>query len=381
MKLISFAVVSLLAITVSAQPPLRPSTSQDTHDTQEPMDLSTHGRHQSQGAAAQNIPQSQSAQEHMDDSSQDSHQSQGAAAQDMLQFLDAATQDIQRYMNAAAQNRHQSQDAAAQNIPQYQSPQELLGVSVRDMLQFINRFTQISQQPMGVAAPDMQQSDQDKVRIELTRLDVSYRKQYLVVSKIDNEIKTGEQRLMEVKRMMIWIIVQLQGASLDSNEELQLRKLYADLHMVSGELAAQYKEQQPRYETARRNLDDMHTEIQLLKGNQALLADHNANNDAQMVLSPNSCYNMVILERQYEKIFRDIESSLEEQKNINAAESTHGNALETQKEAIRNRIQMLQSYSEVAGRILFKHRHSMSMTQWTSGFLQLMHAEFPNITN
>ncbi|KAH9268445.1 hypothetical protein BASA83_009287 [Batrachochytrium salamandrivorans] len=157
--------------------------------------------------------------------------------------------------------------------------------------------------------------------------------------------------------MMVWIIVKLQGASLDSNDELQLRKLYSDLHMVAGELAAQYKEQQLRYETARKDLDDAGAERQILKDNQERIANHNANNDAQMVLSPNSCYNMVILDGQYSDAIKETGVALEKQKNINADESTHGDALEAQKKAIRNRIQMLQSYSEVSGRILFKHKH------------------------
>ncbi|KAH6573706.1 hypothetical protein BASA62_002806 [Batrachochytrium salamandrivorans] len=257
------------------------------------MDLSTHGRHQSQGAATQNIPQSQSPQEPMDDSSQDSHQSQGAATQDIPQPMDAAARDIQKLQSASTRILHRYMGDSAQILQQSRSAQ---------------------------------QADQDRVKAE---------------------------------EMMDSIVVKLQGANLDGNEESRLTRLYDDSKIVSDRFNRGYKEQQHRYETARKNLDDAEAELQILKGNQALLAKHNADQWTHMSILPNSFYNMAILQRQYSDILKEIDVSLEEQKNINTAESTHGNALGAQKEAIGNKIRILQSYSEVSGIILFKHKYNL----------------------
>ncbi|KAH6593761.1 hypothetical protein BASA50_007137 [Batrachochytrium salamandrivorans] len=360
MKLISFAVVSLLAITVSAQSPPMPSTSKDTqdthdtHDTQEPMDLSTHGRHQYQGAATQNTQQSQSAQELMDDSSQDSHQSQGTAVQNIPQ-----SQSPQEPMDDSSQGRQQPQGAATQDIPQP------MDAAARDIQKLQSASARILHRYMGVSSQFLQQSrsaqqaDQDRVNVEIARLEGNYKKEHDIFSKIDTEIKNGELKSIKIKEMMDLIVVKLQGANLDGNEESRLTRLYDDSKIVSDRFNRGYKEQQHRHETARKKLNDAEAELQILKGNQALLAKHNADQWTHMSILPNSFYNMAILQRQYSDILKEIDVALEEQKNINTAESTHGNVLGARKEAIGNKIRILQSYSEVAGRILFKHKYNL----------------------
>ncbi|KAH6574632.1 hypothetical protein BASA60_005397 [Batrachochytrium salamandrivorans] len=109
MRLISFAMVSLLAITVSAQPPHNP----DTDAMDKYLDDAIQNMHQYQNDAAHNSQQPHDADIDMldqilNDITQNAQQPQGAATHSAQQSPDAATQNVQQPPDAATQSAQPS---------------------------------------------------------------------------------------------------------------------------------------------------------------------------------------------------------------------------------------------------------------------------------
>ncbi|KAH6587366.1 hypothetical protein BASA50_001295 [Batrachochytrium salamandrivorans] len=103
MKLISFAVLSFLAVTVSANPPHNTDTDamDQSPDPQEFTDADTQGAQQSQESDAQNMGQppdddAQNMDQPPDDDTQDVDQSSDDDTQEMDQPQDAATHSAQQ---------------------------------------------------------------------------------------------------------------------------------------------------------------------------------------------------------------------------------------------------------------------------------------------
>ncbi|KAH6566258.1 hypothetical protein BASA62_006803 [Batrachochytrium salamandrivorans] len=218
MRLISFAMVSLLAITVSALPPYNPDTQNtspspddaiqnmdqspsisaedieglmefDTEmldqllndavqNAQQPQDAATHSAQQSPGATSQDLGQPLSyilrdIREFQGISAQEIDEVLGATSQDLEQYLDAAIQDIHEFqgisaqevdevLDATTQSAQQSPDAAIQDIREFQgiSAQEIdevLGATSQDLEQYLDAATQDIHEFQGISAQEKSQ--------------------------------------------------------------------------------------------------------------------------------------------------------------------------------------------------------------------------------
>ncbi|KAH9250808.1 hypothetical protein BASA83_010035 [Batrachochytrium salamandrivorans] len=417
MRLISFAMVSLLAITVSAQPPHNPDTdamdeylndfiqnmeepqgifaqsieelmdlfNQDsqqllndiTQNSQQPQDAGTQSVQQSPDATTQNAHQSQESDDQILDqflyaTDQIFQHLQNSATQNLDQSQGAATQSEQQSQGAATQNMHRSQGAATQSKQQYQ------GIYVPNMHQSQSTITQSAKQFQGISVQNMhqsldattqsaQQSDQDKVLTEVERLTKALKIRNKIFSQIDSYINTEKQRDAKVKDMIKKITMKLRETGLSRLERRKLEKKSYDLRMVSDELTYRKNEQHQSYINAMKSSNELYAKLQLLKENQELIAEHNFKNVFKVEPSPNSCYNMDMLRKQYDKVLKDIDASLVEQKKLKGAMLLPGgNAFKAQKEEFDTKVPILQSYSEVARRIMWEYMYGQSIGAWIS---------------
>ncbi|KAH6587349.1 hypothetical protein BASA50_001278 [Batrachochytrium salamandrivorans] len=413
--------VSLLAITVSAFPPYNPDidavdkylndaiqnieqsqndaaqNSQQSYDAdidmldqlvnditqnaQQPQDADIDMLDQLVNDITQNAQQpqdagTQSVQQSPDATTQSAHQSQGSDIQEIGKLQGASPENIQVLLNFLAQNSQQSQDAATQSTQQPQgaaihSAQQSSGAT-RSAQQSPDAATQNVQQPPDAATQNAKQSGQDKVLVEMNRLTEALKIQDYRCSQIDRHINTDKQRALEVRDMIDGITSRLRRPSLNNNKKLELQKTARDLRMVADELFARYKEQHQNHKDAITVRNEMYAELQILKGNQKLIAEHNSKNEAQVGLSPNSCYNTGILETQYDDIIKDIDALFVKHKRIKGAMLLPGgNALKAQSKQLDNTIRTLQHYNVVARRILCQHKYNKPIYVWVSESLDL----------
>ncbi|KAH6587340.1 hypothetical protein BASA50_001269 [Batrachochytrium salamandrivorans] len=442
MRLISFAMVSLLAITVSALPPYNPDTQNtspspddaiqnmdqspsisaedieglmefDTEmldqllndavqNAQQPQGAATHSAQQSPGATSQDLDQSlgyilRDIREFQGISAQEIDEVLGATSQDLEQYLDAATQDIHEFqgisaqevdevLDATTQSAQQSPDAAIQDIREFQGisaqeVDEVLGATSQDLEQYLDAAIQDIHEFQGIsaqediqksqytatqmlesfldAAQSAQQSDQDKVLVEMNRLTEALKIQDDRCFQMDLQINTEKQKNTEVKTIKDRIAMKLRRAGISSDKRLEMKRTAHNLKMMANKLTIGNSEQYQSYEDVMTKRRDANAELQLLKENQKLIAEHNSKNVAQVGLSPNSCYNMGILLSQYDKALKDIDTSLVEQQTIDNAISVFDNdALKAKSKQLENEIQDLRSYSKIAKEILRQHGHS-----------------------
>ncbi|KAH6586436.1 hypothetical protein BASA50_000392 [Batrachochytrium salamandrivorans] len=115
---------------------------------------------------------------------------------------------------------------------------------------------------------------------------------------------------------------------------------------------------------------DVYVELQLLKDSHALIAKHNADLGTQLRLSPNSCYNINILKKQYAKILKKIDESLVKQEKISEAmRVSSDDVLKAKSVQLENHLRIFQSYNGAARRILWKHKYNKPLNAWVSEFL------------
>ncbi|KAH6586500.1 hypothetical protein BASA50_000454 [Batrachochytrium salamandrivorans] len=372
MKLISFAAISLLAITVSAWPPNSPSAqdiqeSQDStvrdilqildspeQDVQQPsQDDTSHGIQESQDYTGRDIQQS-----HEDSIVQGIQQILKSPAQDIQQsHEDSIVQGIQQILKSPAQDIQQShEDSIVQDIQQYQ------GAIAPD----------IPQQSQDGATQSSQQSDRDKVQTEIDRLKLALDVQEHQFSQIDNYINSEKQKVTDIQAMIRKGAIKLQGISISMDERLRLQQNIYDLRMLADELTAKYRKQYYAYIDAMTECGTAKAELQMLRYNQRLIAEYNADHEDQVRISPNSFYNIEILKIQYIDILNQIDKLLVEQKAM--WESTRvfgGNVFRGQSEELENAIRVLQIYSGVARRIVWQHKYSQSISEWSARYLNL----------
>ncbi|KAH9246878.1 hypothetical protein BASA81_015559 [Batrachochytrium salamandrivorans] len=428
MKLISFAAISLLAITVSAWPPNSPS-AQDIQESQDStvrsilqiLDSPDQGiqyllnspvhdiQQQSRGSTAHNIQhQSQDniapdIQQQYQDSlvrgiqqilespkqdiqrqpqgytSQDALQYQGDTAQNTLQYQDDIVQDIQKYHEDIAQDiQLQYQNYASQGI---QQPQEYTTQGIHHFLNYIAQdipqsqndiVPDIPQQSQDGATQSAQQSDRDKVQTEIDRLKLAFDVQDHQFSQIDNYINSEKQKVTEIQAMIRKGTIKLQGIRISMDERLRLQQNIYDLRMLADELTAKYRKQYHAYIYAMTERGTAKAELQLLRYNQKLIAEYNADHEVKVRISPNSFYNIYILKIQYADILKHIDKLLVEQKAMR--ESTRvfgGNVFRGQSEELENAIRALQIYSGVARGIVWQHKYGQSIGEWSAEYLNL----------
>ncbi|KAH9273715.1 hypothetical protein BASA83_004049 [Batrachochytrium salamandrivorans] len=345
MRLSSFAAVSLLAITVSAQPPHNPNTDDmdkylndaiqemdqthndaiweiekfqgiSDHDVQVLMDLFAQDPQQFPESDTQMPDQSQDSgtqmlEKFLDDATQSTQQPQESNAQmpDQPQGFDI--QDVQKILDDAAQNVQQYQGTASQSTQQYQ------GISAQDLQEILNgatqntqgsqdAATQSAQQSQGATSSDIQQlpdaaapsaekSDRDKAQIEMNRLTNAFKMQDRRCSEIDRQIYSDKRRDKEVRDIIDNATIKLQETGLSSSETLRLQQKIYDFRVVLDQLVVRHKRQHRSYEDATEERSIIHAELQLFKDSQKLMRKHNSQHVFKVKLSPNSCYNMDIL--------------------------------------------------------------------------------------
>ncbi|KAH6587355.1 hypothetical protein BASA50_001284 [Batrachochytrium salamandrivorans] len=336
MRLISFAMVSLLAITVSAYPPHNPITQ----DLDRSQDASTQSAHQSYDAGIQDIDQSPNSdmpilQHFQESGTQDLDQSPDSDISILQYFQESDAQMLERILDSASQNMDRSQDASTQS-----EVDEVLDATIQSA----------------------KQSDQNKVLVEMNRLTESLKIQDDRCSQIDLQINTEKQKNTEVRNMIDRIAIQLRRTGISSDKILELEKKSYDLKMVSDQLTAEYSEQHWRYEDAMTKRRDANAELKLLKENQELIAAYNSDYGIQVELSPNSCYSMGILLSQYDKALKRIDKLLVKQQTIdNAISVSNDDALKAKSAQLENEIQDLQSYSKIAKEILKQHKYNLPL--------------------
>ncbi|KAH6568988.1 hypothetical protein BASA60_008400 [Batrachochytrium salamandrivorans] len=257
MKLISFAAISLLAITVSAWPPNSPSAQ----DIQESQDSTVRDILQILDSPEQDVQQPS-----QDSTSQNTLQDQGDIVQDIQQsHEDSIVQGIQQILKSPAQGIQQShEDSIVQGI------QQILKSLAPD----------IPQQSQG-ATQSSQQSDRDKVQAEIDRLKLALDVQEHQFSQIDNYINSEKQKVTEIQAMIRKGAIKLQGISISMDERLRLQQNIYDLRMLADELTAKYREQYYAYIDAMTECGTAKAELQMLKYNQKLIAEYNADHEDQ----------------------------------------------------------------------------------------------------
>ncbi|KAH6586431.1 hypothetical protein BASA61_006551 [Batrachochytrium salamandrivorans] len=406
MRLIFFAMVSLLAITVSAWPPHNPDTQNTnpspddaiqnmdqspgdaaedlqyfqesdiemleeflndiTQNVQQPQGAATHSSQQPPDAYAQNVQQSpdaatQSAQQLLESDIQILQYFQDSDIQVLDRLLDDATQSLQQPPDAATQNVRQSPDTATQSL------QNSDIATSQNMHQSQGAATQNVQQPPDAATQSEQPSDQNKALAEMERLTKVCNTEDSVISEIERQMHADKRRDAKVNDMMKAIAIQLRRPSLSDHERLELQQKSYDLRMVSDELVVRYKEQHQNHKDATKKSNYATAALQLFKDNQKLIAEHNSKNEAQVGLSPNFDYSIDMLREQYDKVLKDIDVVLAEQKRIKGAMLLPGgNALKAQSKQLDNTIRTLQIYSGFARRILWEHKYGQSLGTWIS---------------
>ncbi|KAH6573543.1 hypothetical protein BASA62_002917 [Batrachochytrium salamandrivorans] len=302
MRLGSFAMVSLLAITVSAQPPHNPNTD----DMDKYLDDAIQNMYQSHNDAIWEIEKFQGISDH------DVQVLMDLFAQDPQQFPESDTQMPGQSQNADIQMSDQSQDAATQSAQQSQ------GATFPDIQHLHNSDTQSAEQ-----------SDQDNAQIEMDRLTEAFKTQDRRCSEIDSQIQTG----------------------LSSSERLRLQQKIYDFRIVLDQLITRHKENHRSYTDATEKRSIMHSELQLFKDSQKLMTKHNSKNEVKVELSPDSCYNMDMLKKQYAKVHRDIDKLLVEQKTIdNLLLSSDDDALKVQSEQIADKLRICKTTMGLQGR-------------------------------
>ncbi|KAH6565783.1 hypothetical protein BASA82_001016 [Batrachochytrium salamandrivorans] len=395
MRLSSFAAVSLLAITVSAQPPHNPDTDdmdKYLHDAIQEMDQSQNDAireiEKLQGISDHDVQVlmalfSQDPQQFPEFDTQMPDQPQGSDIQNMDQFLDAATQSAQQPQESDVQDVQKILDDAILSEQQHQ------GISAQDLHEILNGATQNTQssqdaatqsvqQNQGATFPDIQQLpdaaapsaeklDRNKAQIEMDRLTEAFKMQDRRCSEIDRQIRADKQRDKKVRDIIDNATIKLQETGLSSSETLRLQQKIYDFRIVLDQLVVRHKRQHRSYEDAMTERHDANVEIKLFKENQEIIAAYNSKNEVKVELSPDSCYNMEILTAQYNKVLKDIDALFAKQKAIdNLLLSSNDDALKTQSAQLADKIRILENYNGAAREILWQHEHGQSIDEWIS---------------
>ncbi|KAH9261349.1 hypothetical protein BASA82_001007 [Batrachochytrium salamandrivorans] len=341
----------------------------DTQSTEPSHGISAQNMHQSQYAATQSTQQPQDisiqdVQDFLDDATQNVHQSQYAATQsahnsqdisiqDVQDFLDDAAQNVQQSPDAATQSAHSSQDSGAQNMDQYQ------GISDQEVDEFLNTVAQSAER-----------SEKRRLQNEVKRLKKARKRQHDRCFEIDSQVRADERRDKEVRGIIDRTFIKLQATDISDDERLRLQQKIYNLRIVLDQLVVRHKENHRSYTDATAKRRNLNAEPHIFRDNQRLIAVYNYQHGAQVGLSPNSCYNMDILETQYDRVHRDIDESLVEQAKLRSAISVSDDgALKTQSAQLAYKIRDLQSYSRVAREIIWQHMNGQPIGVWISRLL------------
>ncbi|KAH9248160.1 hypothetical protein BASA81_014191 [Batrachochytrium salamandrivorans] len=177
---------------------------------------------------------------------------------------------------------------------------------------------------------------------------------------------------MDVWHEMDSIVTKLDGAGPNSFETVELWKKYHAAVAEWDRLKPKYDRQYQSYKKVRKVRENAKAALDLMTENQQLIAGRNLEYKVETGPSPGSFYDIGLLKDQNDKILKEIEDLLEEQKGIMAS---MGGAMGDLRgiqwlKATNLRIgEVLRVQHKVAGKILGKHKRSQPIGAQVRGFI------------
>ncbi|KAH6593562.1 hypothetical protein BASA50_007276 [Batrachochytrium salamandrivorans] len=243
MKLISFAIVSFLAITVSAQPPspqsLQPSTEGGIPESYED--------------AVQYLQSFRNPDIH------DTPSLQSATTHDTPSLQSATTQDTPSLQIAATQDKQESQEDAIQ---------------------------------IATTTP------KDIVQDELNRLEKEYEKAKANLDSTTKKIDDARKKERDLRSSMQKQVAASKRGGNNQDEEAELRKNYFEFTVKWKDAVYVLDKLQSEFKKVDIERDDAKERVQTLKENHKRLKEHNDKGGVQLGLSYNSYYNKEIMKEQ-----------------------------------------------------------------------------------
>ncbi|KAH6598372.1 hypothetical protein BASA50_003793 [Batrachochytrium salamandrivorans] len=264
MKLISFAALSFLAITVSAYPGLDIL----------PQSTDAQSQKQSQSIDVQSQKQSQSVEKH-----------QGT--------------DIQSQKQSQSAEKHQGTDVQSQKQPQSTNLQ--------------------SQKKSQSTTTQSAKKSQDEVRAKIKELEKTHKEKEKRLTRAKENLSTSQQQVIPSIGEVDTLWAELQDPSIGGREKVRLNRKHDEAKAALAELIVECSERSLLYTDAVGAFNEASAQVQLLKENHELIASYNTNYMAQMGPDPGSFHNSVFLATQYEEIVTETKMLSGENKSINGA--------------------------------------------------------------
>ncbi|KAH6576650.1 hypothetical protein BASA50_006700 [Batrachochytrium salamandrivorans] len=213
MKLISFAVISLLAITVSAYPGL----GSDGQDLEEP-----------QGSNAQSEQQLQST-----SVTQDEQGSQSTVTQNEQESQSTVTQDKQESQSTVTQNEQESQSTVTQDKQESQS------TVTQNEQESQSTVTQDKQGSQSTVTQDKQESDYDKVMLKFKELKSKYERVKGLLVTLSGNFESIKEDINALKKLMARTKNKLKNPDLSDEQRSTLEQKLGDYGGKKDELFSQ----------------------------------------------------------------------------------------------------------------------------------------------
>ncbi|KAH6572132.1 hypothetical protein BASA62_003600 [Batrachochytrium salamandrivorans] len=226
---------------------------------------------------------------------------------------------------------------------------------------------------LGTPPQSPRQFDQGEIQAELDRLRMDYDEKQVPFYPMNIEIKIEGQKAMDVWHEMDSIVTKLDGAGPNSFETVELWKKYHAAVAEWDRLKPKYDRQYQSYKKVRKVRENAKAALDLMTENQQLIAGRNLEYKVETGPSPGSFYDIGLLKDQNDKILKEIEDLLEEQKGIMASmggamgESKRDSM--AQSDELKDRIEVLRVQHKVAKKILGKHKRSQPIGAQVRGFI------------
>ncbi|KAH6567971.1 hypothetical protein BASA60_008803 [Batrachochytrium salamandrivorans] len=173
--------------------------------------------------------------------------------------------------------------------------------------------------PLSNSNQSPHQFDQGEIQAELDGLRMDYEQKQATFYPLNIEIKSEKQKAMDVWHEMDSIVTKLNEVGISSDEKLKLKKEYHAAGVKWDELKLKYDRQYQSYKKVRKVRENAKAALDLLMENQQLIADRNFEYKVETGPSPGFFYDIGLLKTQNDKILKEIEDLLEEQKGVMAA--------------------------------------------------------------
>ncbi|KAH9248158.1 hypothetical protein BASA81_014189 [Batrachochytrium salamandrivorans] len=226
---------------------------------------------------------------------------------------------------------------------------------------------------LGTPPQSSRRFDQGEIQAELDGLKIDYEQKQVTFYPMDIEIKNEKQKVMDVWHEMELIIAKLEDTGISSVETSELWKKYHAAVAEWDRLKPKYDKKHQIYKKVRKVRDSAKAELDLMTENQQLIAGRNLEYKVETGPSPGSFYDIGLLKDQNDKILKEIEDLLEEQKGIMASMGGAMGGSErdsmAQSDELKDGIRFLQIQHKVAGKILRKYNQRQSIGAQVRGFI------------